>query len=92
MAGPNLELFKFGVYIFFPIAMMFHYGNPEWYEKHVLPFKESFWPKEETTNKPPHDKVSLQAELAKLKAERLARRQSHLDDTPPVPAETPRLV
>lgn len=37
MAGPNLEIFKFGLYVFFPVAIMFHYGNPEWYERHVLP-------------------------------------------------------
>lgn len=39
MAGPNVEIFKFGLYVFFPIAIMFHYGNPEWYEKHVLPVR-----------------------------------------------------
>ena len=39
MAGPNLEIFKFGLYVFFPVAIMFHYGKPEWYEKHVLPVR-----------------------------------------------------
>jgi hypothetical protein len=37
MAGPNLEVFKFGFYLFFPVAMLLHYGNPEWYAKHVTP-------------------------------------------------------
>jgi hypothetical protein len=37
MAGPNLEVFKFGLYVFFPVAMMVHYGNPVWYQKHVIP-------------------------------------------------------
>ncbi|CEH11941.1 hypothetical protein CBOM_07332 [Ceraceosorus bombacis] len=29
MAGPNLELFKFGLYLFFPLAVMVHYGDPQ---------------------------------------------------------------
>ena len=37
MAGPNLELFKFGMYLFFPLAVMVHYGDPEWYHRNVLP-------------------------------------------------------
>ena len=37
MAGPNLELFKFGMYLFFPLAVMVHYGDPEWYQRNVLP-------------------------------------------------------
>lgn len=36
MAGPNLEVFKFAVYVFFPVAMMLHFGDPDWYKKHVL--------------------------------------------------------
>ena len=40
MAGANLEIFRFGLYVFFPIAIMFHYGKPEWYDKHVLPVQQ----------------------------------------------------
>ncbi len=36
MGGPNLEVFKFGIYVFFPVAMMIYYGDPDWYNKHVL--------------------------------------------------------
>ncbi|KDQ20025.1 hypothetical protein BOTBODRAFT_101374 [Botryobasidium botryosum FD-172 SS1] len=50
MAGPNLEVFKFGIYVFFPVMMMLHYGNPDWYAEHVKPYRERFWPPEETTN------------------------------------------
>lgn len=39
MAGPNLEVLKFGFYLFFPIATLVHYGNPAWYQKHVIPVK-----------------------------------------------------
>lgn len=37
MGGPNLEVFKFSVYVFFPVVMLLHYGNPEWYARNVLP-------------------------------------------------------
>ena len=39
MAGPHLEVARFGLYVFFPIAMMLHYGNPDWFEKHVVPVR-----------------------------------------------------
>jgi protein PET100 len=39
MAGGNLEVFKFGVYLFVPILTMFHFASPEWYNKHVLPVR-----------------------------------------------------
>lgn len=48
MAGPNLEVFKFGLYLFFPLAVMVHYGDPDWYRQHVLPIRDQFWPKENT--------------------------------------------
>lgn len=44
MAGPNLELFKFGMYLFFPLAVMVHYGDPEWYHRNVLPVSIPFTP------------------------------------------------
>lgn len=37
MGGPNLEVFKFATYVFLPILVMAHFGNPEWYQKNVLP-------------------------------------------------------
>lgn len=37
--GGSLEVFKFGVYIFFPVFMMYHYGNPYWYIDNVLPVR-----------------------------------------------------
>ncbi|KAG8935945.1 hypothetical protein FRC03_003766 [Tulasnella sp. 419] len=72
MAGPNLELFKFGVYVFIPIAMMVHYGNPQWYNDHVLPYRERFWPKPDHLNRNlPQTSSELKQELERIKAERL---------------------
>jgi protein PET100 len=42
MGGANLELFRFAFYLFFPVAALFHYGNPEWYNQHVLPVRTCF--------------------------------------------------
>ena len=37
MGGPNLEVFKFSLYLFVPIAALVHFGDPEWYRRHVVP-------------------------------------------------------
>ena len=37
MAGPNLEVFKFGLYLFVPMFALLHFGDPDWYHNHVLP-------------------------------------------------------
>lgn len=39
MGGPNLEVFKFSLYLFVPIAALVHFGDPEWYRKHVIPVR-----------------------------------------------------
>jgi hypothetical protein len=40
MAGPHLELFRFAFYLFFPVAALVHYGNPDWYDRHVIPVSD----------------------------------------------------
>jgi hypothetical protein len=37
MGGPNLEVFKFGLYLFVPVFALLHFGDPDWYQNHVLP-------------------------------------------------------
>jgi len=37
MGGPNLEVFKFAIYLFVPIAALVHFGDPDWYRQHVVP-------------------------------------------------------
>jgi protein PET100 len=37
MGGPNLEVFKFGLYLFVPVFTLLHFGDPDWYHNHVLP-------------------------------------------------------
>jgi protein PET100 len=40
MAGPNLEVFKFAVYVFFPVLVFLRYGDPEWYQTNVIPVRD----------------------------------------------------
>lgn len=37
MAGPNLEIFKFSLYLLVPIGALLHFGDPDWYRNHVIP-------------------------------------------------------
>ncbi|KAJ3801372.1 hypothetical protein GGU11DRAFT_769435 [Lentinula aff. detonsa] len=46
MAGPNLEVFKFSLYLFIPICALVHFGDPQWYRNTVLPYKEQLFPPE----------------------------------------------
>lgn len=41
MGGPNLEVFKFGLYLFVPVVALLHFGDPAWYHDHVLPVSPS---------------------------------------------------
>ncbi|KAI0928306.1 hypothetical protein AcV7_009100 [Taiwanofungus camphoratus] len=75
MGGPNLEVLKFAMYVFFPVVMMLHYGDPDWYHKHVLSYKDRIFPQEERlVTKLPTDQSALREELAKIKARKLERR------------------
>ncbi|GAC93131.1 hypothetical protein PHSY_000693 [Pseudozyma hubeiensis SY62] len=78
MAGPNLELFKFGVYLFFPLAVMVHFGDVQWYNEHVLPIRDQFWPKQESLYRPPRNEEDLRTAMDEMKAKRLAKREARL--------------
>ncbi|KAK8850456.1 hypothetical protein IAR55_004374 [Kwoniella newhampshirensis] len=82
MGGPNLEIFKFGFYLFTPIYVMVKFGDPDWYDEYVRPYKERFWPPYETTHQTPKSHSELKEELTRMKAERLARKQASTTITP----------
>ncbi|KAI4720350.1 hypothetical protein E4T48_03289 [Aureobasidium sp. EXF-10727] len=75
MGGPNLEVFKFGMYIMFPIGWMYYFGT-NLDERFSVP---DFWPKENETHHIPFEKDEIQSELARLRARRLAARQARLE-------------
>ncbi|EJD05668.1 uncharacterized protein FOMMEDRAFT_79116 [Fomitiporia mediterranea MF3/22] len=75
MAGPALEFFRFALYLAMPLAAMVHYGKPEWYTQNVLPYKERIFPPIESTHRDlPVDQAALKEELARIMAEKRARR------------------
>ncbi|KAF2015314.1 hypothetical protein BU24DRAFT_491577 [Aaosphaeria arxii CBS 175.79] len=71
MGGPNLEVFKFGMYILFPIGTMYYFGT-NLDGKFTVP---DFWPKEGQTHKIPYEREEIQKELARLKAQRQQARR-----------------
>ncbi|KAI9783709.1 MAG: hypothetical protein M1816_001190 [Peltula sp. TS41687] len=74
MGGPNLEIFKFSMYIFFPIAFMYYFGT-NLDERFSVP---GFWPKPEQTHRIPFERDEMKEELARLKNQRLERRRRRL--------------
>ncbi|KAG9243028.1 hypothetical protein BJ878DRAFT_568819 [Calycina marina] len=74
MAGPNLEVFKFSIYIMFPIATMYYYGTNLDNRFSV----QDFWPKPEQTNKIPFERDEIKGELERLRMRRLWLREQRL--------------
>ncbi|TVY47255.1 Protein PET100, mitochondrial [Lachnellula occidentalis] len=74
MGGTNLEVFKFGMYIMFPIATMYYYGT-NLDKRFSVP---DFWPKPEQTNRIPFEKEEIQSELQRLRQRRLYLREKRL--------------
>ncbi|CAO3684770.1 unnamed protein product [Rhizopus stolonifer] len=71
MGGPQLEVVKFGFYVFFPVGTMLYFGGPGFYDTFVKGIK--FWPDYEKTYQPPTSPEDLKASLEKFKAEREER-------------------
>ncbi|KAI9633567.1 uncharacterized protein MKK02DRAFT_38223 [Dioszegia hungarica] len=98
MAGPNMEVFRFGFYLFFPIFAMYKFGDPVWFETYVQPYKDYLLPSYEDSLKPPKTAAGLHEELARLKAARKAKYTSTSADAsdlsvsassqPPAPSRT----
>ncbi|KAF2717953.1 hypothetical protein K431DRAFT_206336, partial [Polychaeton citri CBS 116435] len=70
MGGPNLEVFKFGMYIMFPIGIMYYFGTNLDERFHV----PDFWPKPGQTHKIPFDREEMREELEKMRERRLQNR------------------
>ncbi|PPR04954.1 hypothetical protein CVT24_010412 [Panaeolus cyanescens] len=74
MGGPNLEIFKFSLYLFVPLAALVHFGDPAWYRNVVVPYRNKLFPAADRTPAIPTNQQAVREELARIKAERLARR------------------
>lgn len=65
---------KFGMYVMFPIGIMYYFGT-NLDERFSVP---EFWPKPEQTNKIPTEREEIQAELERLRQKRLYIRDRRL--------------
>ncbi|TFL07729.1 hypothetical protein BDV98DRAFT_35715 [Pterulicium gracile] len=76
MAGPNLEIFKFGLYLFVPIWAMLQFGDPQWYHENVTPYRERLFPSEDRTKQSiPTEHSGIKDEIARFRAEKAERRR-----------------
>lgn len=76
MGGPNLEIFKFGMYILFPIGVMYYFGT-NLDGRFSVP---DFWPKEGQTHRIPYEKDEMLSEIERLRTRRLALRAKRLEE------------
>ncbi|KAG6909449.1 hypothetical protein DXG01_000434 [Tephrocybe rancida] len=75
MGGANLEVFKFSLYLFVPIAALVHFGDPDWYREHVVPYRDKLFPSaDRTLQRLPKDQTAVRDELNRIRAERLAKK------------------
>jgi len=70
LRGSNLEVFKFGMYLAFPIGWMYYFGT-NLDERFKVP---DFWPTQEQSHKLPYDKEDIRAEIVRMR-EREKRRK-----------------
>ncbi|KAJ7285612.1 hypothetical protein C8J57DRAFT_1051447 [Mycena rebaudengoi] len=77
MGGPNLEVFKFAVYLFVPIVSLVYFGDPAWYHSHVVPYRDKLFPPlEKTVREIPFEQHRVREELERIKNERLEKRDA----------------
>ncbi|KAL4967354.1 uncharacterized protein BDV14DRAFT_198083 [Aspergillus stella-maris] len=63
LQGGNLEIFKFGMYVIFPIGWMYYFGT-NLDERFSVP---GFWPTAEQSHKIPLDKEDIDKELTRMR-------------------------
>ncbi|KAJ9502185.1 hypothetical protein LTR67_009098 [Exophiala xenobiotica] len=62
LRGTNLEVFKFGMYLAFPIGYMYYFGtNLE--NRFSVP---GFWPTQEQSHKIPFEREEIRAEVQRI--------------------------
>ena len=69
--GSRIELFRIGVYIFFPVAVFYYFNNPEFFDEYVLKTQKALYPPEEKLVKLPKTKEGYEQLKIKLREERL---------------------
>uniref|UniRef100_A0A060TCS7 ARAD1D45430p n=1 Tax=Blastobotrys adeninivorans TaxID=409370 RepID=A0A060TCS7_BLAAD len=67
----NLEIFKFAIYVSFPIGIMLYVGSDTHRRLNIT----NFWPDPARLNYPPKDPVEIKAEIERMRQARLAKRE-----------------
>ncbi|KAI9137803.1 hypothetical protein BKA69DRAFT_864261 [Paraphysoderma sedebokerense] len=65
--GTKLEVMKFGIYLFFPIAAMYYCGLPEFFQKHVVEVRRQIFNLDAPTHKPPSAQEDIKDYMEKLR-------------------------
>ncbi|KAG6036994.1 hypothetical protein E4U19_006537 [Claviceps sp. Clav32 group G5] len=76
MGGLNLEVFKFGMYVMFPIGIMYYFGT-NLDNRFSVP---DFWPKPEECNRVPQDRDELMVEYERIVARQKLRQAQLRED------------
>lgn len=71
LRGSNLEVFKFGMYLAFPIGWMYYFGTNLDARFNV----PQFWPTQEQSHKIPYDSNDLKLEVRRIQQEAVQRQQ-----------------
>ncbi|GFF35853.1 protein PET100, mitochondrial [Aspergillus udagawae] len=74
LQGGNLEVFKFGMYVIFPIGWMYYFGT-NLDDRFSVP---GFWPTAEQSHKIPLEKEEIDRELARMRTVEAVRRERRL--------------
>ncbi|KAL4898591.1 hypothetical protein BDV59DRAFT_197485 [Aspergillus ambiguus] len=75
LQGGNLEVFKFGMYVLFPIGWMYYFGT-NLDDRFSVP---GFWPTTEQSHKIPLEKEEIDRELSRMRMVDTARRERRLE-------------
>ncbi|PYH82311.1 hypothetical protein BO82DRAFT_353860 [Aspergillus uvarum CBS 121591] len=71
LQGGNLEVFKFGTYILFPIGWMYYFGT-NLDDRFTI---QGFWPTAEQSHKIPLEKEEIDRELNRMRMNDAIRRE-----------------
>ncbi|KAL6869543.1 hypothetical protein ACO1O0_000869 [Amphichorda felina] len=86
MGGLNLEVFKFGMYVMFPIGIMYYFGTNLDDRFSV----QGFWPKPEECNKIPRDREEIRAEYDRIVARQKMRQAVKMEEERRLAASQPQ--
>ncbi|KAL7746923.1 hypothetical protein RI367_007743 [Sorochytrium milnesiophthora] len=67
MGGTRLEVFKFGIYVFAPVAIMYFTGVPEFIEREVWPLRAKWLRTRDPLQAPPRSTEDIKVFMDDLR-------------------------